>query len=268
MNSNLRITDLLRFFVAVLFLCNFAFALVKTSQTVEKAEAIIKKAVERLGGERYLAVKTSVGRGNFTLISQREDAVTLPTEFVDYIVFPDRERTEFKTKGVKTIQANVGNTGWTADSAARAIKDQTPEQIADFKHAMRTSLDYLLRGNWRQESGAKLEYVGRREASLGKRNEVIKLIYADGLTIEYEFAAADGTPAKLSYKRKNADDTETKEEDRFAQFVEISGIFVPYIIDHYRDGKQTSRVNYQSIEFNVAVPDALFVKPTDPKKLK
>lgn len=232
----------------------------------EKAEAIVKKAIQRLGGERYLAVKTSVGRGNFTLMKENE--ATLPMPFIDYIVYPDKERTEFKSGGVRDIQTNVGDTGWLYNSANKSIKDQTPEQIADFKNGIRRSLDYFLRGEWRKEKDAKLEYVGRREASLGRRNEVVRLTYTDGTSIEFEFAATDGTPAKSIYKRRNVDGTETKEEDRYAQFIEVNGVLAPFIIDHYRDGKQTSRINYESIEFNVAVPEALFVKPTDPKKVK
>lgn len=232
----------------------------------EKAEAVIQRAIQRLGGERYLSVKTVVGRGNFTLV--KDDISGLPSAFVDYIVFPDKERTEFKIAGGKMIQTNIGDTGWIADSASRSIKDQTPEQVADFKRGIRTSLDYFLRGEWRKEKDVKLEYVGRREASLGKRNEVVRLTYADGTAIEYEFAAQDGTPAKMSYKRKNAEGAEVKEEDRFAQFVEVNGVFAPYIIDHYRDGKQSSRINYESIQYNTPVPETLFAKPTDVKKIK
>ncbi|MEP6925956.1 MAG: energy transducer TonB, partial [Pyrinomonadaceae bacterium] len=238
----------------------------KIYQSDEKAEAVIQKAIQRLGGERYLAVKTATGRGNFT--AMKENEASLPSTFSDYIVYPDKERTEFKTGGVKTIQTNVGDGGWFADTGARVLKDQTPEQVADFKFSIRTGLDSFLRGNWRNEKDAKLEYVGRREASLGKRNEVVKLTYADGLAIEFEFAAQDGTPAKVSYNRPNVGAEESKEEDRFAQFVEVGGVFVPYIIDHYRNGKQTSRVNYESIRFNDPVPDALFIKPKDIKKLK
>lgn len=232
----------------------------------EKAEAVIKKAIQRLGGERYLAIKTVVGRGNYTVIKENEGSI--PSGFVDYIVYPDKERTEFKFRGGMTVQTNIGETGWIADTAARSIKDQTPEQVADFKRGMRTSLDYFLRGEWRKDKDVTMEYVGRREASLGRRNEVVRLKYADGQAIEYEFAAQDGTPAKLSYKRTNADGTETREEDRFAQFVENNGIYAPYIIDRYRDGKQISRVNYESIQYNTPVPETLFAKPTDVKKIK
>lgn len=231
----------------------------------QKAEFIIQKAIQKLGGEKYLQTKTQVGRGNFNQFA--ENGASSFSSFVDTIVFPDKERTEFKSGGVKTVQTNVGDGGWYYDGTNKSLTDQTPEQIAAFQQSLRTSLDNLLRGYWRKEN-AKLEYIGRREASLGKRNEAVKLTYPDGFTVEYEFSAQDGTPAKILYKRKSADGEETKEETRFAQFLEVSGVFVPFILDFYRNGKLTGRANYSSIEFNTAVPDSFFAKPSDVKKLK
>lgn len=239
---------------------------IKGSNFDEKAEAIIQKAIKRLGGERYLAVKTVVGRGNFT--QKKETETGLPSAFVDYIVYPNKERTEFKSGGARTIQTNVGETGWIADNATRTIKDQTPEQIADFKRGIRASLDYFLRGEWRKDQNAKLEYAGRREAGLGKRNDVLRLTYADGFAVEYEFAQSDATPAKSLYKRKGSDDEEILEEDRYAQFIESNGISAPLIVDHYRNGKQSSRINFESIEYNTPIAETLFAKPADVKKLK
>jgi outer membrane lipoprotein-sorting protein len=232
---------------------------------VQKAEAVLQKAVQKLGGDRYLQIKSSVGRGFYTQIG--ENASGVPSGFVDTIVFPDKERTEFKIGGVKRIQVNVGETGWIYDGFSKKLNDQTPDEVANFKQGIRTGIDHLLRGGWRKEN-ARLEYVGRRAASLGKRNEVVKLIYPDGLSVEFEFAATDGLPAKSFYKRKSADGEDVVEETRYAQFLEVNGITAPFIIDFYRNGKQTSRVNYQTIEFNVAVADSLFAKPADPKKVK
>lgn len=231
----------------------------------QKAEAIIQKAVQKLGGEKYLQVKTQIGRGNFNQFA--ENGAASFSSFVDTIVFPDKERTEFKSSVGKTVQTNLGETGWYYDGANKSISDQTPEQIAAFRQSLRTSLDNLLRGYWRREN-AKLEYIGRREASLGKRNEAVKLTYPDGFTVEYEFSAQDGSPAKILYKRKSADGEETKEETRFAQIIEVNGVFAPFILDFYRNGKLSGRANYSIIEFNTAVPDSFFAKPADIKKLK
>jgi hypothetical protein len=103
---------------------------------------------------------------------------------------------------------------------------------------------------------------------LGKRNEVIKLRYDDGFTVEFEFAAADALPMKAIFTRLSSGNEELKEEDRYAQFVENQGVFAPFIIDHFTNGMQVSRVNYESIEFNKPIPDSIFSKPTNLKELK
>ena len=42
-----------------------------------------------------------------------------PSRFLDYIVYPDRERTEFSGAGIKSIQTNVGETGWLYDGMVK-----------------------------------------------------------------------------------------------------------------------------------------------------
>lgn len=229
-----------------------------------KAAAVIAKAVQSLGGERYVNVKTQVGKGKFSVL--RDGGVVSFQSFVDVIVFPDKERTEFRGQGSRITQVNTGDTGWIFDGDQEMIKVQNEAQVANFKKGIRTSLDNLLRGYWKGE--AEISYVGKRPATLGKRNEVIKLVYKDGFTVEFEFAADDGTPQKALYKSTNVDNEEIKEEDRYAQFIDISGIRAPFIIDRTTDGKPSSRINYESVEFNRKISDATFTKPQSVKDAK
>lgn len=229
-----------------------------------KAEAAVAKAIQMLGGERYLQVKSQIGRGKFSVI--RDKAVASFQKFVDVIVFPDNERTEFKVDGTKTIQVNTGDTGWVFDGAQDIIKVQNEGQVANFKRGIRTSLDNLLRGYWKGE--AELSYVGKRPATLGKRNEVVKLTYKDGFSVEFELSADDGTPQKALYKSTDADGDEVKEEDRYAQFVDVNGVKTAFIVDRFTDGIQTSRINYETVEFNKPVPASIFAKPANAKDAK
>ncbi len=236
----------------------------------EKAEKIVAKAVQAMGGDRYLTVKSVVGHGFFT---EFKDGVSgIPVRFVDYIVYPDKERTEFIGGGQRLIQTNDRDRGWIYDGAALTLKDQTAAQIDDFRMSTRTGIENLLRGGWRSQ-GAKLSYIGRREAGLARRNETVRLTYPDGFWIEYEFAADTGQPAKVLYQRKekkrDGDEVEeVPEEDRLYKPITINGIIAPYVIDHFRNGQQTSRLNYDSVEFNKPVADALFAKPASFKALK
>ena len=223
-----------------------------------------------LGGQSYLNVQTVTGRGFYTPFSQ--GLSQLPSRFIDYIAYPDRERTEFTSSGIRTIQTNTGDTGWLFDGAVKKLSDQTPAQVEDFKHAMRTSLEYLLRGWWQKEGG-KITYVGRREAGLAKRNEAIRVTYPNGFWVEYEFGAKDGLPAKIIHKRNrkdpdSGDQVETTEEDLLLKFITVDGVNAPWVVDHYVNGKQTSRVNYEQVQYNQRFADSLFAKPDNVKSIK
>lgn len=229
-----------------------------------EAEAVLQRAVQNLGGEKYLNVKTQIGRGRYSIF--RDGAVVSFQSFVDVIVFPDKERTEFRRSGAKIIQTNIGSTGWVFDGEQDVIREQSEVQIENFRQGIRTSLDNLLRGGWRGQ--AELSYIGRRPSTLGKRNDVVKLVYKEGLTVEFEFAADDGTPQKAIYKSTNADGEEVTEEDRYAQFVDIRGVRTPFIIDRFTNKQPSSRINYESVEFDRSVPDSIFAKPATAKDAK
>ena len=235
-----------------------------------KAEAIVSRALEVLGGNAYLNIKTVAGRGFFTTF---QDGMSgLPAKFLDYISYPDRERTEFISNGIRVVQTNAGETGWLYDGATKSLSDMKATQIDDFKRSMRTSVENLLRGWWKKEN-ATLSYVGRREAGVGRRNETVRLTYPNGFWIEYEFAAKEGLPAKVIYKttKKKLDSDETvemTEEDRLAKPITIGGITAPWVIDHFINGTQTSRVGYESVEYNTQLADSLFQKPANIKSLK
>ena len=109
----------------------------------EKSQQIMDRAVEVLGGQKYLGVQTVIGKGFYSTF--KDGISQIPARFLDYIAYPDRERTEFSGAGIRTIQTNSGDTGWMFDGAVKKISDQTPAQVDEFKQAIRTSLDYLLR---------------------------------------------------------------------------------------------------------------------------
>jgi hypothetical protein len=230
----------------------------------ETAEAVMAKAIQNLGGEKYLQVKTQAGRGTFSVI--KDGGVISFQAFSDIIVFPDKERTEFKGGGSRMTQVNTGKTGWVFDGDQGIIKVQTDVQVANFQQGLRTSLDNLLRGYWKGDG--EIAYIGRRPSTLGKRNDVVRLTYKDGFSVEFEFAVDDGLPQKSIHKHTNAGGEEVKEEDHYAQFIDINGVKTPFVVDRFTDGKQSSRINYESIEFNKTVSESVFAKPASVKDAK
>src|SRR5687768_3690029 len=79
----------------------------KLNSADNKAETILTQAVEALGGANYLNVRTVVGRGFYT--PYQDGLSQLPSRFLDYIAYPDKERTEFSTSGIRVVQTNSGS---------------------------------------------------------------------------------------------------------------------------------------------------------------
>ena len=234
------------------------------AQNDEKAERILKRAVEAAGGAAFLGVRTVVARGYYTRF---KDGVSLPpARFTDYLAFPDRNRTEFRSGNLRSVHTFAGGRGWSYDNTRPSIVDAGPAQLNEFKLASRTSLDNVLRAWWRGE-GAKLSYAGRREAGLARRSEAVRLTYPDGFAVEFEFLAKEGLPHKTRYKRLTEEGDEAEEEERFAQHLTVCGVTLPFVVYHFRAGAQTSRVNYETVEFNAPLADSLFERPADVKSL-
>lgn len=237
---------------------------IKTSpESAKKARLVLDKAVKALGGQKYLNIKTQIGEGKFSILRNGRNVSF--QSFLDVIVYPNKERTDFKSGGSKLIQTNYGDKGWVFDETLETLEDQTESQVENFRRSMRINPVNFLRGAWSDE--AVLSYVGRRQASLGKRNDVVKLTFEDGFEVEFEFSDK-GLPKKAIYKRIDSEGREIKEENRFAQFVNIQGIKTPFIIDHFTNGVHTSRVNYESVEYNKTVPNSIFNKPENMKAAK
>ena len=228
-----------------------------------KADSVVAKALKILGGDKYMGVRSQVGRGKFSVI--KDGAVVSFQTFTDAIIYPGTERTDFRSGSSRTVQVNRGDSGWIYDGDQELIKTQTPVQVENFKRGIRTSLDNLLRGYWK--GSAELSYVGRRPGTLGTRNDVLRLTYNDGFAIEFEFAD-DGTPQKAVYKSQEEGADPIPEEDRYAQFIDVDGIKAPFIVDRFTGGAHVSRINYESIEINKSLPDAVFAKPASAKEAK
>ena len=133
-------------------------------------------------------------------------------------------------------------------------------------------MENLLRGWWKKEGG-KVTYVGRREAGLAKRNETVRLTYPDGFWIEYEFGARDGCLRRSSTNALERIPTRAMRSKQlkkidYMKFIMIDGVNAPWIIDHFVNGNQTSRINYESVQYNQPFADSLFAKPDNVKSIK
>ena len=229
-----------------------------------KALALVQAAVAARGGDTYLNVRSVVSRGQFSPFEKGLPGD--PVNFVDYIVIPGRERTEFGKGDTRLVQANSGMTGWVYDARQKMIRDQNEDQIKQFQQGARYDLDNLLRAAARQ-SDVKLVYLGRREAWRNTFSEAVRVDFSDGGTATMHVDPHSKLPLMLEYKTVGEEGT-VNSEVRYYRWLDFSGIKVATIQDTYRNNKQANRVSFDTVNFNVEVPDKLFAKPASIKEVK
>jgi outer membrane lipoprotein-sorting protein len=233
---------------------------------VEEGARLIKAAIEARGGERYLGIKSVVATGQYTPFDGGTS--TTPTPFVDTIVFPDKERTEFG-KGKKKdrrIQVNDGDRGWTYDGDAQMLKDQNANQIRDFQEGLEYDIDHILRGGWRAP-GVRARFSGREETRPGERADILEVQITPERKVFISLDRTTHLPMAVVYERPS-DKGLTRNETRFAQYIVYDGVKFPNIVDFIRDGVQTSRINFQDIKLNGPIPADTFAKPESAKAVK
>jgi hypothetical protein len=232
-----------------------------------KAKAAIESAIEALGGQTYLNVKTEVATGVYTPFVQGRAGFPLP--FVDTFIYPDKNRTEFGKKKTRMIQANAGEAGWKWDGQREVLEAQEAEEIRQFKKFVRANLDNVLRIGWK-EPDVKLRYIGRTEIAPRLWAEGVAVDYPDGLSIEIFLDSQTHLP-RISRYRDGAESgavgslVETHYHDVYLDF---GGIKAPRTVDLYRDQIQTARLIYEDIRYNAPVDPKLFAQPASPKDIK
>jgi hypothetical protein len=233
---------------------------------IRRGQELIKQAIEARGGLRYLTFRSLEATGQFT---QYEKGISqIPIQFLDIIVYPDKERVEFGKgkKKNKRIQVNVGKTGWVYDGDAETIKDQTDKQIQGHLEGREFDLDRLLRAGWKEE-GVMVGYAGREETRPGERADVVAVELQSDRKIHLLLDQRTHLPMSLVYE-KPGDEGLVKHEVRFNQYVPYDGALFPNIVDFYRNGIQESRVNYQSVKLDPKIDDDIFTKPASVKAIK
>ena len=227
---------------------------------------LLKSAIVARGGEAYLKFKTLHANGTFTQFDK--GISTVPKSFLDWIIYPDRERVEFgkgKRKD-RIIQVNSGNGGWLYDGDAETLKDQSPKQISDFQEGLEFDIDHVLRGGW-QKTGVKVRFFGREETRPGERADVVEIKLTEEKVVLLMIDRYTKLPMSLSYEKMEGRNL-SKREVRFFQYVAYGSVKFPNIVDFYRDGVQESRINYQNVLTDAPVPEELFTKPASVKLIK
>jgi len=235
-------------------------------KNVQRGAELIKQAVQARGGERFLSFNSIMSTGMYTQF--QKGMSQNPIQFIDWIIYPDKERTDFG-KGKKKnrrIQVNVGKTGWVYDGDAETLKDQTDKQIEEHLEDLDFDIDRLLRAAAKGD-GVEVGFAGREETRPGERADAVAIRFKSDRTAYLLLDSQTHLPMSMSYE-KTEDGGLVKQETRYNQYVDYDGVKFPNIVDYFRDSVQTGRINIESIKLNSQIGNELFAKPASAKAIK
>jgi hypothetical protein len=231
----------------------FVSAAPAQSRTTE----VIDKMIDALGGQTFVDVDEIHMTGRVYTFTRGELSGT--DTFVDYIKFPDMERTEIGTSKNKTITINRGKEGSKVEGR-KDPEQQTPGEVDQFVKAFQTSFDYVLRFVV-QDRRTTIQNLPT-EIIRFKRTDVVELRDSAKNRIRFYIDRETHLPLKMQVRR--SDDSKLREEE-YANWHKFQGVMTPLFVSRYTDGVKTMELRAEAVTYDSGLPETLFTQLTPAK---
>jgi hypothetical protein len=228
------------------------------SRIEPKAQELLTRSIEALGGEQFLKFKTLYTKGRAFVFSEGETAGMEPYESTTE--YPDKRRFSYG-KWPPVVLINDGDSGWEIDRFG--IIRQRPDQIRHWKLANRYSLENLLREVLREpgllvQSGG-VDFVDAAPAF------VLDLVDTRQVRVRVYLHQTSFLPLRIAYQVQDPDTHEwQKYEDSYGDYQKIQGIETPKHVGHFLDDERITEIYRNEVVYDKAIPPGFF-EPGNPK---
>ncbi len=209
-----------------------------------KAQELLDRVIEVLGGPAFLNFRRLTTRGRFFAIAEGVTAGFAP--FESNVEYPDKRRFSFGKKK-PVILINNGDRAWELDKYG--MTRQLPEQIRRWKLSTRYSLENLLRlrihepGILLQESG--VDFVDNSPV------RVLDMLDAQQVQVRLSIHKETLLPVRITYRVQDAETREWQEyADVYGDYQRIQGIQTPMHITRFLDGERVSETFRNSAQYD------------------
>jgi outer membrane lipoprotein-sorting protein len=221
-------------------------------ESEKRARELLAKSIQALGGEAYLKMQDSHRMGRFYQF--RKDQLKGGAHFQLYQKFPGKARQELGKKGEEVI-INDGDKGWKIDY--KVVKEQTPQEIENYKINLMHNLDYILRFRL-NEPGMRFRYVGKSRVD-NTEIEGVQLLDKDNDKIKIYLDTATYLPFKMEFRSPAVGIFDPTDDERiFYNYHAVQGVQVPFSTVRYSNGFKASEFQVESVQVDLSLPDSLF----------
>jgi hypothetical protein len=213
----------------------------------------LDQMITALGGADFLGVKEIQSSGRFFPFTRGE--LSAADSFVDYIRFPDMERTEFGREKNKSVTINIGSEGWKIEPK-KDPEPQTIGEVNEFLSDFRTSFDYVLRFVAKHPQTAV--QILPSEIMDFKRADVVEL--RDSAKNRIRFYIDRNTHLPIKMQVRKAAEPGLREE-LFGNWHKFQGVMTPLFVSRSKDGLKTMEIRAETVSYNPGLSDNLFAPP-------
>lgn len=244
-------------------------------QSTAKARALLQQVIAALGGRAFLDVRDSDCSGRVAQFGHNDELLGF-TPFRDMWLLPDKNRTEYISKGQNTLFAALlgvddlsithggtlitvfnGKQGWMLDKAG--LSDQPEDSVKNFVEQVKSGMNNMLRSRM-NEDGVEFHYAGSDLLDL-KEAEWIEFSDRDRRTLRLAVDKFTHLPLRWAVVKR---DPETRERSEtvtsYTQYVLSDGIQTPLSISRTQNGRHVSQVFLTSCKYNTNFSPELFTR--------
>ncbi len=230
-----------------------------------RARKVLDIAVQAMGGNRYLSVRTEIETGREFLFKRGQKAF-IPFQAWTVYENPVRWRHQaFKGKK-QTVQVyNLElEKGWVQEGF-HTVEELTVEDLKSFREMVKRDLHYIFR-NRLDEEGISFFYYGPSDIAGSGELEAVEILDKNNISVIIYFQISSHLPVRMESQTTTRDGFRVKTETEFFNWHSIDGINSPLTIHYYRDGEKSGEKFIESISYNAPIPPNYFLEPMIPPK--
>jgi hypothetical protein len=233
---------------------------------LERGQRVIHECIAALGGDTFMRVQHREAQGRaYSFYRERLSGLSIATIYVEYQAgvtdtahqLAVRERQNFGKKedyGILCTETAL------YDITFRGARELEAERFERYRDTTLNDIFYLLRIRL-NEPGMTFESRGSDVVD-NRSVEIVDIVDADNRQVTVYFDQINKVPLRQKFLRR---DPKTRLNDEeitvFNKYRTVDGIQWPFAIQRERNGEKIFELFSDSVHFDKAMPQKLFVKP-------
>jgi hypothetical protein len=244
-------------------------------QSAAKAKQVLQQVINALGGQAFLKVRDTDCDGRVAQFGSNEELMGF-TEFRDLWLLPDKNRTEYISKGQNTIAGFLlgadglaithggalitvysGDQGWELDKAG--VSDQPEDLVKNFTEQVKSGMNNMLRIRM-NEPGVELRYAGTDVIDL-KEAEWIEFTDREHRELRLGIDKSTHLPLRWVVVTRDPETrARTEVTTSYTKYISVDGVKTPLSLVRARNGQKISQTFLTGCKYNSNLLTQLFTR--------